>query len=135
MYLRVNLEQLNIIGPVYGARTGGTNHANGFTRIAATLSRLMRITDAHTICALRMEGSMSIARRGKKAVNVSISSDLLQSARDKEINLSATLEAAVEHELRRLRNREWLEQNGNAIQAYNRDVEERGTFSDGLRTF
>jgi antitoxin CcdA len=78
---------------------------------------------------------MSIARRGKIAVNLSISSDLLQSARDKEINLSATLEAAVEHELRRLRKSEWLEQNGNAIQAYNRDVEEHGTFSDGLRTF
>jgi len=78
---------------------------------------------------------MSAARRSKKAVNVSISADLLQAARNGEINLSATLEAAVERELRQLRKREWLEQNENAIQAYNRDVEEQGTFSDGLRTF
>ncbi len=78
---------------------------------------------------------MSTARRGKKAVNVSISADLLQAARKSEINLSATLEAAVEHQLRQLRRREWLEQNGDAILAYNRDVEEHGTFSDGLRTF
>jgi antitoxin CcdA len=78
---------------------------------------------------------MSAARRGKKAVNVSISADLLQAARDSEINLSATLEAAVEHELRLLRRREWLEQNEGAIQAYNRDIEEQGAFSDGLRTF
>ncbi len=78
---------------------------------------------------------MSKARSNKKAVNLSISADLLQAARNSELNLSATLEAAVEHELRQLRKREWLEQNENAIQAYNRDVEERGVFSDGLRTF
>ena len=78
---------------------------------------------------------MSIARRIKKAVNVSISADLLQAARNSKINLSATLEEAIEHELRQLRKREWLEENEAAIRAYNRDVEEQGVFSDGLRTF
>ena len=78
---------------------------------------------------------MSTVRSGKKAVNVSISADLLQAARASEINLSATLEAAVEHELRLLRRREWLQQNAAALEAYNRDVEDHGTFSDGLRTF
>jgi antitoxin CcdA len=82
-----------------------------------------------------MEHGMSIERRRKKAVNVSISADLLQAARNSELNLSATLEAAVEHELRQLRKREWLEQNESAIQAYNREVEEQGAFSDGLRPF
>jgi antitoxin CcdA len=82
-----------------------------------------------------MEHKMPTARRSKKAVNVSISADLLRAARISELNLSATLEAAVEHELRQLRKREWLEQNENAIQAYNRDIEEQGAFSDGLRTF
>jgi antitoxin CcdA len=82
-----------------------------------------------------LEHQMATPRRSKKAVNVSISADLLQAARNSELNLSATLEAAVEHELRQLRKREWLEQNENAIQSYNRDVEEHGAFSDGLRTF
>jgi antitoxin CcdA len=82
-----------------------------------------------------MENSMPTVRSGKKAVNVSISADLLHDARERDINLSATLEAAVEHELRLLRRREWSEQNGEAIEAYNRDVEEHGLFSDGLRTF
>jgi antitoxin CcdA len=82
-----------------------------------------------------MEYQMPTARRSKKPVNVSISAELLQAARNGNINLSATLEAAVEHELRLLRKREWLEQNENAIQAYNRDVDEQGAFSDGLRTF
>jgi antitoxin CcdA len=84
---------------------------------------------------IHLEQRMSTARRNKRAVNVSISADLLQAARNNELNLSATLEAAVEHELRQLRKREWLEQNENAIQAYNSDVEEQGAFSDGLRTF
>ena len=78
---------------------------------------------------------MSTVRRGKKAVNVSISAELLQAARNSAINLSATLEAAIVHELRLLRRREWLEQNGDAINAYNRDVEEHGTYGDGIRTF
>jgi antitoxin CcdA len=84
---------------------------------------------------IRLEHRMSTARRNKRAVNVSISADLLQAARDNELNLSAILAAAVEHALRQLRKREWLEQNENAIQAYNSDVEEQGAFSDGLRTF
>src|ERR1700722_2645418 len=99
----------------------------------------MRRRNAHILCAcymgLEMEPRMPTARRSKKAVNVSISADLLQAARNGEINLSAPLEAAVERDLRQLRKREWLEQNENAIQAYNRDVEEHGAFSDGLRTF
>jgi antitoxin CcdA len=82
-----------------------------------------------------MEHQMSTTRRSKRAVNVSISADLLQAARNSALNLSATLEAAVEHELRQLRKREWLEQNEDAIQTYNRDVEEQGAFSDGVRTF
>jgi antitoxin CcdA len=79
--------------------------------------------------------AMSSARRSKKAVNVSISADLLQAARDNEINLSATLEKAVEHELRQFHKSEWLEKNKDAMQAYNRDVEEHGAFSDGFRSF
>ena len=78
---------------------------------------------------------MPKARTGKKAVNLSISADLLEAARNSEINLSATLEVAIGRELQLLRRREWLEQNRGAIEAYNRDVEERGAFSDDLRTF
>jgi antitoxin CcdA len=95
----------------------------------------MRIVYAHILCVLSMETPVATPRSAKKAVNVSISVALLQAARKSEINLSATLEAAVERQLKQLRKREWLEQNGDAIQAYNRDVEEHGVFSDGLRAF
>src|SRR6202522_4517816 len=97
----------------------------------------MRRSNAQILCAchmgLQMEPRMPTARRIKKAGNVSISADLLQAARNGEINLSATLEAAVEHEVRQLRKREWLEQTENAIHTYNRDVEQPGAFSDALR--
>lgn len=49
---------------------------------------------------------MATSPGGKKAVNVSISTELLRAARKSEINLSATLEAAVERELRLLRMRD-----------------------------
>jgi antitoxin CcdA len=56
----------------------------------------------------------------KKAVNVSVRSDLLDQARAEDINLSATLEAALADQLRR-RDR-WRTENEAAIEAYNRDV-------------
>jgi antitoxin CcdA len=74
-------------------------------------------------------------QRAKRAVNVSIAADLLEAARGRGINLSATLEAALEGELRQRQRDEWLAANAERIEAYNRDVEERGTFGDALRNF
>jgi antitoxin CcdA len=78
---------------------------------------------------------MTSPHRAKKAVNVSISADVLEAARSHDINLSATLESALEDQLRQRRRDEWLATNGASIEAYNRDVEKRGTFSDSLRSF
>ncbi len=78
---------------------------------------------------------MTSAQRAKKAVNVSIAADLLEAARGQDINLSATLEAALERQLRQRRRDDWLAANSGKIEAYNRDVEERGTFGDTLRSF
>ena len=78
---------------------------------------------------------MSGARRANKAVNVSIPADLLEAARAHDINLSATLTASLEHRLRQHRREEWLAQNAEGIDAYNRDVQEHGSFGDALRNF
>jgi antitoxin CcdA len=78
---------------------------------------------------------MTPPQRAKKAVNLSIAADLLEAARGQDINLSATLEAALERQLRERRRDDWLTVNGGSIEAYNRDVEERGTFGDTLRSF
>jgi antitoxin CcdA len=71
----------------------------------------------------------------KKAVNLSIHSDLLEAARAEDINLSATLEAALADQLRVRRRDRWRTENEAAIEAYNRDVDEHGSFGDHARGF
>jgi antitoxin CcdA len=71
----------------------------------------------------------------KKAVNISIKSELLDAARAEDINLSATLEAALAHQLRIRRRDRWQIENKAAIDAYNRDVDENGSFGDYARGF
>ncbi len=71
----------------------------------------------------------------KKASNLSINSDLLRLAKALDINLSATLEAVLKVKVQELRAHRWLEENQEAISAYNESVAERGVFSDGLRSF
>lgn len=71
----------------------------------------------------------------KKAANLSIRADLLEEARAYKINLSQTLEAALAVELKKEKERRWLEENRAAIEAYNREIAEHGLFSDRFRTF
>lgn len=71
----------------------------------------------------------------KKPTNLSVNSDLLKQARDLDINLSAALEQALTEQLKVKQAQLWLEQNKNAIAAYNKSVDEIGVFSDGLRNF
>jgi antitoxin CcdA len=71
----------------------------------------------------------------KKAANLTVRADLLEEARARKINLSQTLEIALSAELKRQREAEWLAQNMEAIDAYNRHIERDGLWSDGLRLF
>jgi len=71
----------------------------------------------------------------KKAANLSIRADLLEEARAYKINLSQTLEAALLVEIKKEKERLWLEENQAAIDAYNREVAEHGLFSDRFRSF
>jgi antitoxin CcdA len=71
----------------------------------------------------------------RKAANLSINSDLLRIARRLRINLSRELEQRLEEIVAEQRRARWLEENKQAIEAYNEHVERHGVFSDGLRTF
>jgi antitoxin CcdA len=71
----------------------------------------------------------------KKAVNVSIQSDLLEAARAANINISATLEAALADQLRIRKRERWQADNAEAIEAYNSDVDKNGSFGDHARGF
>jgi antitoxin CcdA len=71
----------------------------------------------------------------KRPTNLSINSDLLNKAKQLDINLSATLEQALAEKLRLQQQHIWREQNRESIAAYNDRVEIEGVFSDGLRSF
>jgi len=68
----------------------------------------------------------------KKATNLSINSDLLSKARSLKINLSATLEQALESEVRDFEKGHWLKENKKAIDALNELVDKHGLFSDSI---
>lgn len=71
----------------------------------------------------------------KKSANLSINADLLQQAKQLNINLSQTFELHLAEIIRQTQRRLWLAENKGAIDEYNRRIEKRGTFSDGLRRF
>ena len=90
------------------------------------------ILNAHTICA----SIMGVRRMSaKKAVNLSVAAELLDAARAEDINLSAALETALAERLRIRRREKWLEENARGIAAYNREIDERGSFGDKVRSF
>lgn len=70
---------------------------------------------------------------GKRAANVSVNQGLLEAARALDINLSATLEKALEQEVRARKRARWLEENRAAIEGYNAWVAEHGVFSPMFR--
>ncbi len=64
----------------------------------------------------------------KKATNLSVNSDLLAKSRTLRINLSATLERALEIELKAAEAAHWKKGNKAAIQVYNEFVDEHRGF-------
>lgn len=71
----------------------------------------------------------------KKATNLSINRDLLIQAKRLNVNLSAALEQTLAEILKRHQQKQWLEENHEAISAYNQEVEKHGSFGDALRKF
>lgn len=71
----------------------------------------------------------------KKSVNLSINADLLLQAKKLNINLSQTLEQHLAGIVRQSKRDQWLAENKDALAEYNRRIESRGAFSDGLRRF
>jgi antitoxin CcdA len=82
-----------------------------------------------------MQTSFFDQRAPKRSANLSINSDLLRQAKERHINLSQELELRLAELLREEKCRTWQEENGEAIDDYNRRIESCGAFSDGLRRF
>ncbi|HDY83133.1 MAG: acetoacetyl-CoA synthase [Gammaproteobacteria bacterium] len=71
----------------------------------------------------------------KKATNLSVNSDLLRKSRALDINLSATLEQALQAKLAKIGAAEWASDNRKAIKSYNDFVEEHGCFGEEYKEF
>ena len=71
----------------------------------------------------------------KRATNVTVNSDLLDQAKRLGINLSHPLESRLAELVAEQVQQKWLEQNADAIEAYNRRVEQHGVFGDDVRKF
>lgn len=75
------------------------------------------------------------SKASKRATNLSINTELLNQARAYNINLSATLEESLAALIKTKQQEAWLAQNQQAIETYNQQVDQQGTFSDTLRGF
>lgn len=71
----------------------------------------------------------------KKATNLSVNSDLLMKSRALDINLSATLEQALQAKLAQVSADNWSKENRKAIRAYNEFVEGNGCFGAEYQEF
>lgn len=69
----------------------------------------------------------------KRAVNVSVDSDILAAAKEQGINLSQTLEDELRKLTSEARARKWAEENREAIESYNRFIAKHGIWSEKYR--
>ncbi len=66
------------------------------------------------------------APKQRRATNVSLRSDLIEEARKLNINISQACERGLEEQVRKSLRETWLEENQEAIEGWNRWVEENG---------
>ena len=71
----------------------------------------------------------------KTRTNVSIDKELLESAKNQNIVISVLLEQAIKEELKKKAEEIWIIENKANLSRYNQRVNEKGVFSDELRTF
>lgn len=71
----------------------------------------------------------------KKSVNLSVNSDLIRLARERNVDLSALLEESLVESFRREELERWKEETKESFKSYNRMVEEHGTLSDEFGLF
>jgi antitoxin CcdA len=72
---------------------------------------------------------------GKRAVNLSLSSDVLDAAKDLEINISQACDNYLRELVRREQERKWRADHTDFIAAYNATVETEGLPLDEWRSF
>jgi antitoxin CcdA len=75
---------------------------------------------------MRMNALERKVSAAKRATNVSLRSDLIEQAKQLDINISEACERGLSEEVARARREAWLEENLPALEAWNQWVRENG---------
>jgi antitoxin CcdA len=93
---------------------------------------------------MRMEITMPVSHTaprvrtgasGKRAINLSLSSDVLDAAKHLAINISQVCDSHLREMVRREQARKWREDHADFIAAYNATIETEGLPLDEWRSF
>jgi antitoxin CcdA len=79
--------------------------------------------------------STTSATSGKRATNLSLSSDVLEAARDLNINISQVCDNHLREVVRREQERRWRAEHADFIAAYNATMEAEGLPLDEWKSF
>lgn len=71
----------------------------------------------------------------KKPTNLTLNAKVLELARELGMNVSQTVDALLQEEVRRRYRDKWRAENRDAIAAYNERVKRDGAFGDDVRSF
>ena len=72
---------------------------------------------------------------GKRAINLTLSADVLEAAKSLEINISQVCDSYLREVVRREQERMWREDHADFIAAYNATIEAEGLPLDEWRSF
>ena len=78
---------------------------------------------------------LSTAISGKRAINLSLSTDVLEAAKDLKINISQVCDNYLREVVRREQERKWREDYADFIAAYNATIEDEGLPLEDWRSF
>nr|WP_231570791.1 type II toxin-antitoxin system CcdA family antitoxin [Thauera sp. SWB20] len=78
---------------------------------------------------------MRTGSSGKRAINLSLSSDVLDAAKQLDINISQVCDTYLREVVRREQERKWREDHADFIAAYNATVEAEGLPLEAWRSF
>jgi antitoxin CcdA len=71
----------------------------------------------------------------RRPANLSIDSELLDAAKDLEVNVSRAAETGIEEAVRKARRERWLEENREALESYNEYIRKHGLPLEKYRMF
>ena len=89
---------------------------------------------AHSFMRIQI-AMLTFENSPKKAANLTLNSAALALARELGMNVSQTVDAFLQAEVRRLYREKWRAENQAAIAAYNERGKRDGVFGDGVRSF